>query len=205
MVAHRREDTVMNNDIVLKLEHCIEIQDAMRRNGITPDILKKITSGDFFAGVRDVANGYAEIKPIEHLIDCDSDPFVPNGWKVEEHQKGGAFKFDAAQVQLYLDKGQQKGGYIEGNKLRKLLAGKPVLNANVLDYLLKHPELIPDDWKKDSSGNTRYIFFWGSIYRSSGGYLCVRYLCWGGGRWRWGARWLGDVWSGDGPAALHAS
>ncbi len=94
-------------DIVLKLEHCIEIQDAMRRNNITPDLLKKITSGNFLAGVRDVANGDAEIKTIEHLIDCNADPFVPKGWKVEEHQKGGAFKWDVAQVQLYLDKSQK--------------------------------------------------------------------------------------------------
>ena len=205
MVAHRREDTVMSSDIVLKLEHCIEIQDAMRRNGITPDVLKKITSGDFLASVRDVANGYAVITVPEHLIDCDADPFIPSGWKVEEHQKGGAFKFDAAQVQLYLDKGQQNGKYIEGNKLRTLLAGKPVLNANVLDYLLANPHLIPDDWKKDEKGNTRYIFFWGTVYRHSDGSLYVRALCWDGGGWDWSVYWLDLDWGGFDPAALHAS
>jgi hypothetical protein len=155
--------------------------------------------------IRQVLLGHASIQVIEHLIDCDADPFVPDGWKVEEHQKGGAFKFDASKVQFYLDKGQQNGKYIEGNKLRKALSGKPVLNANVLDYLLKHPELIPDDWKKDENGNTRYIFFWGTIYRSSDGLLYVRYLCWGGGRWGWDAGWLDCGWGSSNPAAVPAS
>jgi hypothetical protein len=108
-------------------------------------------------------------------------------------------------LQLYLDLGQKNGKYIEGNKLRKQLAGKPVLNANVLDYLLKNPQLIPDDWKKDGSGNTCYIFFWGTIYRVSGGYLFVRYLYWDVGRWQWFARWLVFDWGSGSPAALRAS
>lgn len=154
---------------------------------------------------RQVLLGHASIQVIEHIIDCDAEPFVPDGWKVEEHRKGGAFKFDASQVQFYLDLGQQDGNYIEGNKLREALEGKPVLNANVLDYLLKNPQLIPNDWKKDEKGNTRYIFFWGTIYRDLGGDLCVRCLFWSDGRWRWDAHWLDDDWLGGNPAAVRAS
>jgi hypothetical protein len=81
----------------------------------------------------------------------------------------------------------------------------PVMNANVLDFLLANPDLIPEEWKKDEHGNTRYIFFWGTVYRDRGGDLYVRYLCWGGDRWGWGSRWLGSGWDGDSPAAVLAS
>ena len=86
-----------------------------------------------------------------------------------------------------------------GNKLRKELANKDVLNANVLDYLLAHPELIPEEWKG------KLIFFWGTIYRDSDGRLYVRYLRWGGSRWNSGYGWLDNGFYSGNPAASHAS
>lgn len=141
----------------------------------------------------------------ERTIDCDVAPFVPDGWKVEEHKKGGQFVFDPAKVKLYLSPNQRGGKVIEGNKLRKELANEPVLNANVLDYLLAHPGLIPVDWKKDEQGNTRYIFFLGTIYRFSDGRLYVRCLYWNGDAWDWNNSWLSNDWDDHYPAALLAS
>ena len=141
----------------------------------------------------------AEDAPIEHVIDCDADPFVPNGWKVEEHKKDGQCKWDAAQVALYLSDPQKEGKTIEGNKLRTELNGKPVLNANVLDYLLKHPHLIPEEWED------KYVFFWGTIYRRSGGRLGVRCLYWDFNGWQWGSSRLVADWRDHHPAALRAS
>ncbi len=183
-----------------------KLKQAVIRNNIT-DLadIDWLCDGNNLANVRRVRLGHAVITVPEHLIDCDADPFVPKGWKVEEHQKGGAFKWDASQVTLHLDKGQKNGGYVDGNKLRILLAGKPVLNANVLDYMLKNPHLISDDWKKDEKGNTRYIFFWGTIYRDSDGRLCVPYLYWYGSGWDWSYYWLGNDFYGSNPAALRAS
>lgn len=149
--------------------------------------------------------GYSEIKQIDYIIDCDADPFVPEGWKVEEHRKGGQLEWDPTKVNFHLSENQKDGKVIRGNELRKELASMAVLNANVLDYLLKNPQLIPDEWKKDENGNTRYIFFWGTIYRHSVGYLCVRCLSFYGGRWRWGYGWVDDDWSDGGPAASFAS
>ncbi|MCX6789095.1 MAG: hypothetical protein NTZ42_00580 [Candidatus Gribaldobacteria bacterium] len=140
-----------------------------------------------------------------NLIDCDADPFLPEGWKIEEHRKGGQLEWDPAKVQLYLSPNQKDGKWMEGNKLRKELATKPVLNANVLDFLLVHPQFIPEEWKKDNDGNIRFIFFWGTIYRGSAGYLDVRCLCFYDGEWRWGDYWLGLDWLGSYPAALLAS
>jgi len=139
------------------------------------------------------------------IIDCDVDPFVPKGWQVVEHQKGGKLVWDPDKIQLYLSPEQKDGKWIEGNALRKELANKPVLNANVLDYLLAHPHLIPEEWKKDKNGYIRFIFFWGTIYRNSGGYLGVRYLCFNDGEWRWHCGWLDDDWNGHDPAALLAN
>lgn len=134
-----------------------------------------------------------------HTIDCNADPKIPyDGWKVEEHRRTGDFVWDPSKVTLYLSESQKNGKVIEGNKLRKELKDKPVLNANVLDYLLAHPELIPEEWKG------KYIFFWGTIYRGSDGHLGVRCLRWGGARWDWGDDWLGDGWRGGRPALVSA-
>lgn len=131
-------------------------------------------------------------------INCDTDPFIPSGWSIEEHRKGGQFKWNPSSIELFVSEEQQKK-YIKGNKLRKILKDRGVLNANVLDYLLANPHLISEEWKG------KWIFFWGTIYRSSDGCLCVRCLRWLVGRWRWDARWLDSDWYDVCPAALRAS
>jgi hypothetical protein len=162
---------------------------------------------DLFSRFVKVAEGYAEenIKPIKYIIDCDVPPFIPDGWGVEKHEKGGEFEWNPEKVKFYISKKQQNRGCIEGNKLRKELENKSTLNANVLDWLLKHTDLIPENWKKDKNGNTRYIFFWGTIYRRPDGYLFVRHLYWYDGQWNWSYNWLGHVWRGNDPALLLAS
>ncbi len=157
-------------------------------------------------GVRNFLANRSEVVIKEHVIDLDADPRIPyDGWKVEEHKKGGKFTWDPAKVRLHLSKNQQDGKSIEGNKLRKELADEMVFNANLLDYLLDNPHLIPEDWKVDEKGETRYIYFWGTVYRDSGGGLCVRYLCFFGGHWRQGNDWLGSNFDGLDPSAVSAS
>ena len=64
-------------------------------------------------------------QPQRHIIAVIADPFTPNGLTVEEHQRaGGPLEWDAAEVEFYLDPGQQGGSYIEGHKLRKQLYGQ---------------------------------------------------------------------------------
>ena len=190
----------MANDFALSVGQAHELELAMNRVGGWDGALAKVLStGSKLADVRDVLLGRAEIKPAEHLIDCDVDPFVPEGWKVEEHKKSGKVKWTKELIELYLSPGQKNGKCIEGNKLRKELASKPVLNANILDYLLAHPELIPEEWKG------KYVFFWGTVYRGSGGCLYVRVLCWDGGRWSWDYYWLDGDFNDNDPAALSVS
>jgi len=194
----------MSNDLMLDVGQANELKLAFRRAGYSNDEIKKLCEGSTLADVRSVLLGQAEIKIVDHVIDCNADPVLPNGWKVEEHQKTGSFKWDPKHVPFYLSKSQKKDSYIEGKKLRKELAGMRMLNANVLDYLLKNPQLIPEEWKRDEQGRIRYILFWGTIYRDSCG-LCVRSLCCHVGQWDWDYSWLDRDWDGRSPAALRAS
>jgi hypothetical protein len=183
------------NDLMLDVGQAAELKLAFRRNGWNNAEIKTLSKGGILTDVLKVIKGQAEIKVIERLIDCDANPFIPNGWSVEEHKKGGMFKFNPEKISLYLSKKQKKGS-IGGYDLRKELSYKPVMNANVLDYLLAHPELIPEKWKG------KYIFFWGTIYRDSVGNLNVRCLRWGGSLWRWRYTWLVFGFNSDDSAAL---
>ena len=151
-------------------------------------------------GMNAILSGRAKIAYSEHVIDLDADPRIPHeGWKVEEHRKGGQFKWDASKIQLFLTKQQLEGGSNEGNKLRKLwkeLADMPVYNANLLYYLSDNPHLIPQEWKDKA------VCFWGTIYRNSDGRLFVRYLVWDGERWLRDDCWLNSFFGADYPSAV---
>ncbi len=196
------------SNLTLDVGLAAKLKVAFARNDWTEQLIDAACEGDKLGQFRQVLLGHAVITQVEHVIDCDANPFNPwanDGFTIEEHQKGGQWKFDPKQVEFFLSSGQKGGKVIEGNKLRKELAKKPVFNANVLDYLLAHPKLIPDEWKTDGNGNTRYTFFWGTIYRGRGGSLYVRCLYWDDGRWDWGNDWLARDWYGSDPAAVRAS
>ncbi len=166
-----------------------QLADALENANFSAGDVTKLKQFGNLKGIKDVLYGSAEI--IEHLINCDADPYLPNGWSVEEHQKGGQFSFNPTKVELYLSKKS-----IVGNDLRKEIKSKKVLNANVLDYLLDQPELIPDDWKE------KHVFFFGTIYRDSGDNLYVRCLHWHGSRWLWNYYWLISSFHSDDPVAV---
>ncbi len=145
---------------------------------------------------------------LQHPIDCDAPPYLPDGWSLNpEDQLPGLVKgevnFDPAKIQFYLDE-DQKTGSVVGTELAKRLSEKSLLPANVLDYLLANPELVPEEWKVDEQGNARYINFW-TVYRLSDGRLCVRYLYWRDGQWRWLYFALAFEFNDQDPAVLFAS
>jgi hypothetical protein len=172
-----------------------QLGDALEAAQFTPDDVTRLRSSGKLLEIRDLIRGAVEIVVVKHIIDCDADPFMPEGWKVESHRKHGKLEWNPSNVRLHLSPNQQNNKVIQGNNLRKELENEPVLNANVADYLLAHPNLIPEEWKG------KYVFFWGTIYRDSGGNLYIRYLCWNGNRWGWSDDWLGYDWLSDNPAA----
>lgn len=188
----------MDTELMLDVGQANELKLAFRRNGWTNADVKKFSEGDLAAKLLSVIRGFADVVVVKHIIDCDAEPFLPEilpeRWEVESHKKGGSLEWNPTKVRLHLSPSQQGGKCIKGNRLRKELENEPVLNANVLDFLIKHPELIPEEWKD------KCVFFWGTIYRNSGGLLYVRFLDWDGGRWYWSYGCLGGDWSGIYPA-----
>ncbi len=178
-------DMELMTELMLDVGQANEFKLACRRAGYTNADIKKLCEGDILAQFLSVLKGHANIVMAKHIIDCDADPYVPDGWEVEEHTKGGQFEFEFQKIILYINNVQQNGHVIVGNKFRENLKGKSVLNANVLDFLLAHPDLIPHGWKD------KHVFFWGTIYRGSDGRLYVRCLGWDDCRWGWNDYWLG--------------
>ena len=182
-----------------------QLANALENEGYTPEDVTRLIQGDL-KGFRDVLRGKAKIRTINPLIDCDAPPFIPSrnfGWEIKEHKKGGKLIWNPEMVRLYLSDEQKlcenKGAYTV-HDLYENLKNKPVLNANVLDFLLENPYLIPDEWKG------RQIFFWGTTYSRSNGTPHVRYLYWDDGM-RWQCSWvvINNEFHINDPAALRVS
>ena len=185
----------MERLIDIKLSELNPTIRAMSDAGATTDDAAWLRSPGNAALALDFIRRQRAVLQGDHIIDCDAAPFTPDSWKVEEHEKGGQFVWDAAKVALHLEP-EQVNGSLVGTTLRKRLKRLRKLNANVLDYLLKNPHLIPEEWKG------KYVFFWGTVYRRAGGRLYVRCLYWVGSSWRWNDYWVGLDWNADYSAAL---
>jgi hypothetical protein len=142
---------------------------------------------------------------VVHVIDCDVSPFVPDKrWKVVSHRQHGLFEWNQDAIsfltlgfRVTVEKGHRLtadwmiGKYwVDLEKLKARIEASPVLNANVLDYLILHPELIPDKWKKE-----RGIIFYGTIYNFCGD--CARFLRWRAGKWDWNYVSISGKWGHD--------
>lgn len=127
-----------------------------------------------------VLKGTHEIIPISHVIDCDVKPHAPKGLEVSLQRKGGSVSFDSLGISL-LNIKHTNGSIV---KLYKESMELKVLNANVLFYLLKNTNLIPNEWE------FKNILFLGTSYKNQNNSLCFLYLkrnfeiC--GGPWEYG-------------------
>jgi len=140
-----------------------DLEAAFRRNEWSREMVKHLTTGTTLEQFADVLGGYAEINAIPQLIDCSADPRIPpdidiNGLELEEHRRTGVLVWHPEAVTLYLSERQKGGGCIDGDPIREELRDKPVLNINVLDFLLAHQRLIPKAWRG------KLICFWGTVY-----------------------------------------
>lgn len=154
-----------------------------------------ITLVDFF---QKIAKNHKTGKSPEYSIDCDADPLVPDGWSVENHQKGGQLKWDPASIELYFSSAQETCG-IRGVNLLEELKDKPMMNANVIEFLIANPHLLPEEWKD------KFVYFWGTIYWDSNGDFCVRYLDTNDTVLNWGFRMLRLEINNSSPAALRVT
>ena|SRR3989344_2532041 len=159
-------------------------------------------------------------RPVEHLVDCDADPFVPNrcdaapfvpnGWSVAPdsqqlpNRARGIIRLGPAPLRLYLTELQreERNMVIRGFGLLKKLANKPVLGANVLDYLWANKRLIPRllPWLPIYNS----AVFWGTLYYDHLGRLCVRCLLSRKGGPELSHHLVDGDWDGSDPAVLRA-
>lgn len=132
----------------------------------TNEMIRRINDGTIsydgvIASMQDTIEGkFVSIRK-KHIIDCYSIPFIPDNWSIEEHRRGPKLEF-----------------YEDDNTLIKILEGDPILlNANILDYLLLHPEIIP--W----SLKGKRTYFNGTIYLDIYRCIRVRYLYMKDNKW----------------------
>jgi len=144
-------------------------------------------------------NLYRMKKQNELIINLDVDPYLPDGWKIEQHLKQGQLKLNSEEIYIYLSE-KSTNAVIQGRFLEKESIGRNGLNANVLDYLLDHTELIPQESLKG-----RDVYFWGTIYRNHENYLFVRVLARYGKRWIWRGEFIAKDWSMEVPARFYTN
>ena len=136
--------------------------------------------------------------------------FIGDGWSILNDETDAR---SIALTELDLTKVQHvtmlKDGeaYIKGEeKLKRLKASDYIrLDADIFLTLWENQHLIPESWKEKVNGNTRYIYFDGTVLRYSGGGRCVLYLYWNDGQWDWRVNWLGNDWGDSDPSAVLAS
>jgi len=205
----------MSTDLMLDVDQAGELKAAFRRtrgsdgSEWTNERIKKLSEGSILGQVLDVINGQSTIMQIEKkvsetksnllVVDYGVAPSLID-LKVKAHPKRKDIaKYDLSKIERVLTLKSRENCISGHENLKRLKAsGRTLLDIRVLEELLKHPELIPEEWK---NGRT---YFWGTIFRHSGGRLFVACLDWGGGGWDWHFHWLGLAWDDYGPAACLA-
>lgn len=157
------------SDLMLDVSQAHELKMSFRRNGWTNAEIKTLSEKNLLADILQVVKGQAEIRFKEYLIDCRKTPFIPDGLFIVEHRKFDSFKLNPSYTKLDLSR-RVKNMSLSGVDMRKYLAKKWVMNANILDFLIDHPNLIPENWKN------KVIYFWGTIYGTSNGDIHVSCL-----------------------------
>lgn len=193
----------------MKGDFAISSLTAGQLNALVKNLMSQMNIDDPVEAVRRVNSGECVISQNRRIIDDgqiidgDANPFIPEGKKVKQHLKIGQIRWnkEAQKGALFLSEGQKDNCYIKGSKIPWELPTMQILNANVLDYLLKNQHLIPEEWKE------KKVCFWGTIYCSPDNdhYEYVRSLYWDDEEWHSTCTWLDFDFSNNSPAALLAS
>lgn len=117
-----------------------------------------------------------------HIIDCDAAPNKISQMKFDYHKKMGILSIIPSKI--YLMPASYFCNEIIEDTLslycfNSVILDDKGLNANVVDYFLKHKECIPDDWKgkKICFYNTK-CHYKGKSYRHTPHILCLKWEFW---------------------------
>jgi len=122
------------------------------------------------------------------IVNLDATPATPSHLQINPEdqitsQAKGEIEWDGEKVVFHLESEQVAGGCVQGYDLKKRLMGLPVLPAATVDFLLAHPETIPESWK-----TKKVILFWGTFFRDVDGRGMVRGIYWWSNE-RWCETW----------------
>ena len=148
-----------------------ELDHAFARAGWRAEDVKKLSKGSILRDFLDVLHGKKQIQTADLSICLNDSPFVPKGYTLERHTGEGVYRWGPDNFITKVFDHQKVGKGLSGQETLRLLSIFYVANANVLDFLLARPYLIPDHLKG------RRLYFWGTIYRNNRSQChCVRYL-----------------------------
>jgi hypothetical protein len=156
-----------------------QLSDALEEAGFSPQDLTELRQFKQLHLIKRILRGEAEIKITRHLINLDVEPKLEKGFLYRGRGgRGGIWEF-TPDMEIYISRRQKKGcPTISDIEDEKGLTNKRYLNANVLDYLLENPEIIPEKWKG------KIIVFAATEYCTENlKYVFVRCLYWTGQEW----------------------
>lgn len=105
-------------------------------------------------------------------IDCSAKPSTPDPtWTIVSNQQDGSYLFNPAEAGKKIISFESKTAPITGEQMIKKLNGKG-LNACVLDYLMAHKELFPEEWK------TKNVVFAGTVFADAHGNKLIKFAYW---------------------------
>ena len=155
-----------------------------------------------------VSQGVPKVIPIGRTSAFDPVAFIGEGWSIVEQDERSLklSEVDLTKVNFETMLKDRESSVVGEEKLKRLIeSGYIRLDAKVFQTLWENQHLIPESWKQKTNGNTTYIFFNGTFLRDSYGRRCVLYLCWDGGEWDWGCRWLDDEFDAFSPSLVLAN
>jgi len=120
-----------------------------------------------------------EKNTMNRIIDLDTSPFIPTGWTLISHKKGGFFDLRNQKPKLHLFYHHSKpnpimaGWTSGGDTTRTNALSLDLINVNMHDYLMKNPECVPFDPHLNVN-EQKMIVFLGTIYRDEDGNRCAR-------------------------------
>ena len=97
------------------------------------------------------------------LIDTDLPPREPEGCRFIGGELYGTIEWDPKVVHLF--QGKNEHLHVQAVWVYNEAAKRNPLNATILDFLLENPKLIPEHWRENERGQTRFIYFCGSRFR----------------------------------------
>lgn len=125
------------------------------------------------------------------IINFNHRPQIPIGFSNElkvvdqvDHKSRGLWRFNSKNLNPCLSDRQKKNKTVSCDYLKKYFCDQWIAGAQLLDFFLKNPSFIPEEWKDKNT------FFLGSIYRDFRDIRCVRSLSWNGNSWYDDYRWL---------------